>query len=91
MTTLKEILDLFFHDLHLRRVSPHTTKAYKLDLNDFISLFASEKSEGDETESLFESVVNCTSVDLNHYLGYLGKSEVSTIARKFESIKIIDR
>ena len=90
--SLQGVLAQFFYDSRLREVSAHTLKAYKLDLADFAKHMVEERERGGENapedqESLFEEVVNCTSVDLRRYKTYLTQKKLSTAARRFASLR----
>ena len=84
---LQDTLEKFFAYLQSKGSSPHTLKAYRLDLLDYIKHFKEEGFERPCEETLCESLVQATSVDLNSYRIYLGQSAPATIARKFATLR----
>ena len=57
---------------------------------DFLKHLGKDLSHEDiqnASQSLFEALLGCTSVDLNRYLDYLGQSAPATIQRKLISLK----
>lgn len=85
-----EVLERFFKHLQLKGTSPHTLKAYKLDLNDYLKhikeLCVSSAHKEDEY-NLYDLLANATSVELRTYKDYLGQSAAATIQRKFITLR----
>ncbi|WP_186650356.1 tyrosine-type recombinase/integrase [Fluviispira vulneris] len=83
---LENILELFLKNLHTKGASPHTIKAYKLDLLDYLK-HLKENECSEEAASLYSLVVDATSIEFKSYKEYLGQSSPATIQRKFITLR----
>jgi integrase/recombinase XerD len=81
-TLTNAVRNYMFHCAHERNYSPHTIKAYRIDLNGFSQFVATLKRESD----LF-SLDKLTRDDLRGYLQSLGSGKPRTIRRKIACIR----
>ncbi|BBH54691.1 tyrosine-type recombinase/integrase [Fluviispira sanaruensis] len=83
---LENILELFLKNLHTKGASPHTIKAYKLDLLDYLK-HLKENEFPEEASPLYSLLIDATSIEFKSYKDFLGQSSPATVQRKFITLR----